>query len=110
MLALCRFNGAGPWGLSRRSRRETGVSGWGLFFGFFLILSFNLSASVPSVTTPPQSRTVVQGTNHTFSVTAAGTAPLFYQWRKDGSNLGNKTNSTLALTGIQTNDAGFYSV
>lgn len=81
-----------------------------LGLSLWVLASCRLLASVPDVTTQPQSRTVIEGTNHTFAVTASGTAPLSYQWRKDGGNLSNQTNSSLVLTAIQTNDAGFYSV
>ena len=69
-----------------------------------------LQAAPPAITTQPQKRTVIEGTSYTFTVAATGTAPLNYQWRRDGSDLTDKTNSSLALTAIQTNDAGGYSV
>ena len=74
------------------------------------LLATSALASPPAITVPPQKRTVVAGTDYTFAVTASGSAPLNYQWRKDGSNLADKTNSTLALTAVQTNAAGAYSV
>jgi len=51
-----------------------------------------------------------------FTVTASGTGPLNYQWRKGGTNLNNggnvsgATSSALALSAVQTNDAGLYQV
>src|SRR5260370_7554793 len=39
----------------------------------------------PSITTQPVSQTVTAGQTATFSVTAAGTAPFSYQWRKNGT-------------------------
>src|SRR5207245_6575276 len=38
----------------------------------------------PSITTQPASQTVTAGQTATFSVTASGTAPLSYQWSKNG--------------------------
>lgn len=35
----------------------------------------------PVITTEPQSRTNVVGTDATFTVLATGTGPLAYQWR-----------------------------
>ena len=64
----------------------------------------------PSVTTQPQSLTVLKGTNASFSVTAAGDAPITYQWRFGGVNLDGATNASLNLTNVQTNQAGLYSV
>jgi hypothetical protein len=44
----------------------------------------------------------------TLSVSAAGDAPLRYQWRFNGQNLPGATNATLHLTSIQPADAGDY--
>ncbi len=64
----------------------------------------------PAITSQPTNKTVIQGSNVTFSVTASGTAPLNYQWRKGGIVIGGATNSTLNLLSVTTNDAGIYSV
>jgi hypothetical protein len=62
------------------------------------------------ITTQPQSQTVVLGQNASFSVVASGTAPLSYQWNFNGSAIPGATTSVLALTGVQTNQAGGYTV
>ena len=64
----------------------------------------------PAITLNPTNRTMKAGTNTTFNVTATGTAPLFYQWRKDGGAIGNATNSSYPIPIVSTNDAGVYSV
>ena len=64
----------------------------------------------PAITTQPQSHTVPAGSNVTFTVTATGTAPLAYQWRKNGANIGGTTGSSYTLTAITTNNAGNYDV
>jgi hypothetical protein len=65
----------------------------------------------PTIVTQPQSETVSQGANVTFSVTATGTAPLVYQWLKDGVPIPTGTNSpTLRLVNVTFSDAGAYSV
>lgn len=70
--------------------------------------SFN-GASV--IDQPPQSQTVPAGSNVTFSVIASGTAPLTYQWRHNGMDIGSPSaSSALTLTNVQTSDAGTYSV
>ncbi len=39
----------------------------------------------PSITTQPQNQSVKAGATATFSVAATGTAPLAYQWSKNGT-------------------------
>jgi hypothetical protein len=64
----------------------------------------------PSITTPPASQNVNQGGNASFSVVAAGTAPLSYQWLKNGGTIAGATLSGYAITGVQTSDGASYSV
>lgn len=42
----------------------------------------------PTITTPPQSQTIATSKPVDFSVVASGTAPLHYQWYKDGTEIG----------------------
>jgi hypothetical protein len=42
------------------------------------------SSTAPSITTQPASQSVTAGQTATFSVTATGTAPVSYQWQKNG--------------------------
>jgi autotransporter-associated beta strand protein len=67
-------------------------------------------AIAPSISTPPQNLTVIAGDNATFSVTAAGTAPLSYQWRFNGVNIPNATQSDYTRTNAQPSNAGSYAV
>ena len=64
----------------------------------------------PTITTQPQSQSVVLGLNASFSVVASGTAPLGYQWNFNGLPLPGATGSTLTLTNVQAAQAGGYSV
>ncbi len=64
----------------------------------------------PTITAQPLSQMVSAGASVSFSVTAEGTPPLSYQWRKNGSALSGATLSTYNLNNVQTNDAGIYSV
>src|SRR5260221_5783788 len=61
------------------------------------------------ITSQPQSQTVIVGADVTFSVTAAGTGPLTYQWRKNGNTIVGATIPTLALSNVQFSDVGTYS-
>jgi len=64
----------------------------------------------PAIATHPVSQAVQRGQGVAFSVTARGTEPLHYLWRKDGSGLTWATDSTLTLTNVQGADAGNYDV
>lgn len=64
----------------------------------------------PAVTTPPASQTVLAGGSVTFNVVATGTAPLAYQWNKNGFPIGSATGASLTLTNVQAGDAGNYTV
>src|SRR5205823_1589193 len=56
----------------------------------------------PSITTQPASQTVTAGQTATFTVAATGTAPLSYQWQKDGLPIG--ANSPSYTTPATTTD------
>ena len=65
----------------------------------------------PSITSSPVNRTITESQNATFTVTAAGTAPLSYQWMYTTTNiLANGTSSSFTVTNAQVTDAGAYHV
>ncbi len=70
----------------------------------------------PTISTQPQSQTNNAGTTATFSAAASGSAPLNYQWWKNGSPLSNggnisgATSTTLTLANVFAADAGNYSL
>ena len=53
--------------------------------------------AAPVITAQPEDQNVYPGGNATFSVTATGTAPLAYQWRKDGDPISGATASSFTL-------------
>ena len=69
-----------------------------------------LIATPPLITTSPVSQSAAVGSSVSLSVEAAGTAPLSYQWRFNGTNLSGATSATLTLTNVQLTQAGNYSV
>jgi hypothetical protein len=73
----------------------------------FATLTVNAS---PSIKTPPESQTAAVGTDVTLAVSVTGTAPLNYQWKKDGAVLVGLTGPTLILRNVTTADAGSYAV
>ncbi|PYJ81494.1 MAG: hypothetical protein DME22_20950 [Verrucomicrobia bacterium] len=73
--------------------------------------SATLTVSVPpSITQQPQTQTVLVGSAATFTVGVTGTAPLSYQWRRNGINIGGATSSILVINNVQTQNAGSYTV
>ncbi len=67
-------------------------------------------AQAPTILTEPQPQTVFVGDNVLLSVTAGGTEPLRYFWRKDGTNIPNATNMTLSISPAGAQHSGVYSV
>ena len=66
--------------------------------------------SKPTITTQPKSQTVDEGSSVTFSVVAAGTAPLSYQWYKDGAEVSGATDASYTISSVTSSDAGSYTV
>ncbi len=64
----------------------------------------------PTIQTQPRSVTVTAGGTATFSVTATGTAPLAYQWKRNGVNIAGATSATLTLVNVTEAQAGTYTV
>ena len=67
-------------------------------------------ATAPVITTQPQPQTTTIGAGATFTVVATGTAPLTYQWSRDGVTRSGATGATLVLTNAQVADAASYAV
>jgi hypothetical protein len=69
----------------------------------------NSKPTVASITAQPASQSVTAGQTATFAVTANGTAPLTYQWRKNGANLAGSmaASYTTPATGMADNGARF---
>lgn len=66
--------------------------------------------TAPVITDQPDNVTVAVGQTASFSVSATGTAPLSFQWRKDGVNITGATSSTYTKTNVQLADSGLYRV
>jgi len=68
------------------------------------------ACTAPSISVPPASTSKTVGDSVTFAVTASGTAPLSYQWRKGGAPIGGATSSSYAIASVALTDAGSYDV
>jgi uncharacterized repeat protein (TIGR02543 family) len=64
----------------------------------------------PAITAQPISAVVTMGQAAGLSVSNSGSAPLSYQWLKDGVILLGQTNSTLNFASFKFVDSGSYSV
>ncbi|MDB5106241.1 MAG: repeat-containing protein [Fibrobacteres bacterium] len=62
-------------------------------------------AIVPSITSQPPARTILEGQTATFTMAATGTAPLAYQWRLDGFDIAGATSASLTtpIAGLSDN-------
>ena len=121
-----------PWALLGAGLRTTGgweLGGVAVTLGTlrargYTVGGYNTAAGglvesglgAPVVETPPASCTNVFGTDATFGVTVFGTAPFFYQWRKDGVKLDDSvfvsgaTTEVLSVVGVSGEGSGSYDV
>ncbi len=74
------------------------------------LLLLNTNALAPTFVSPPASVIVLAGGSASFSGAASGTAPIYYQWLKNGSPIAGATTTTLNFTNVQNSDAGSYSL
>ena len=63
-------------------------------------------AIMPQITTQPSNQTVTSGQTATFRVVATGTAPLTYQWKKNGTAIAGATASTYTTPATTIADSG----
>ena len=69
-------------------------------------LSVTAAAVPPSITTQPASQTVTVGQTATFLVAASGTAPVSYQWQKNGTAISGATTSAYTTPITTSADSG----
>ena len=75
-------------------------------------LTVDVPSEPPSILVHPADLTVVEPNEASFSVEAAGTVPLSYQWRRDGTPINGATGSsyTLSPTARATDQGAQFSV
>ena len=66
----------------------------------------NGGAIAPYISTQPANQTVSVGQTATFSVGAAGTPPLTYQWQKNGADIPGATSSSYTTPVTTSADSG----
>ena len=67
-------------------------------------------ALAPTITTQPSGQNLALGATASFAVLAAGTVPLTYQWRKNGTPILGAIAATLTLANLSAADAASYTV
>ncbi len=63
-------------------------------------------SQAPSIATHPQNQTVSVGQTATFSVTANGTAPLSYQWQRNGADISGAISASYTTPATTLSDNG----
>jgi hypothetical protein len=69
-------------------------------------LTVSAAAVAPLIAAQPVSQTVTAGQTASFSVTATGTAPLTYQWKKNGTAISGATSASYTTPATSTSDSG----
>jgi pectate lyase len=73
-------------------------------------LTVNTNPVAPVFISQPAWLVVLAGSAASFTASAAGTAPIGYQWNKNGIPIPGATSSTLILTNVQVADDGSYTL
>jgi len=63
-------------------------------------------ANAPSITQHPLPQTAPVGGAATFTVAASGSAPLTYQWQRNGAAIANANGTAYTISGVQPSDDG----
>jgi hypothetical protein len=68
------------------------------------------NGNLPLITTQPVSQILLAGDSATLTADVSGTAPFFYQWRLNGTNLPGATDLSLEFSNVQPQHAGSYEL
>jgi hypothetical protein len=69
-------------------------------------LTVNAAMSAPVITIQPTSQTVTAPKSAVFSVSATGTAPMSYQWTRNGLSISSANGPTYTTPATSTSDSG----
>jgi hypothetical protein len=69
-------------------------------------LTVNAAPVAPTITTQPVNQTVTAGQTATFTVTVTGTAPLSYQWYRNGAAVAGATSASYTTGPTTSSDNG----
>jgi glucose/arabinose dehydrogenase len=79
---------------------------WYLERGNGSVFQISAGDGTPRITVQPADQTVSVGQAATFSVSATGTAPLQFQWQRNGGNISGATSSSFTLASPTLADDG----
>ncbi|HEY1107813.1 MAG TPA: immunoglobulin domain-containing protein, partial [Opitutaceae bacterium] len=74
------------------------------------VIATTTLATAPVFSTQPKNASGYTGGSVTLTGVVTGTAPITYQWRKDGTIVANATSNSLTLNSLTTADAGSYTL
>ncbi len=87
---------------------------WRLVWMLSLMMSFSgiriIAQVPPSILTHPEPQTVLKGLQLKLSVSATGSEPLQYQWRKNGISISTPSYPEFLAFNMGFQDSGDYSV
>jgi glucose/arabinose dehydrogenase len=66
--------------------------------------------TAPTISSQPANITVAAGQSATFAVTASGTAPLAYQWQRNGANIAGANARTYSFTTSAADSGAMFRV
>ena len=78
--------------------------------GVIAIPRYTISPLPAALLSPPRSQTVTPGSTVLFETLAVGQPPLSFRWQFNGSTLPGATNSSLAVSNVQSPNSGAYTV
>jgi uncharacterized delta-60 repeat protein len=78
--------------------------------GSITSLVANLTVLEPLITRQPSNQIANAEDTMSFSVTAIGSEPISYEWRKNGINIPGANSAMLTLSNLSTSDVATYSV
>jgi hypothetical protein len=76
----------------------------------FDVGAYELDPERAVILSQPADTNVTVGSNAMFSVTVGGTAPFFYQWAFNGTNILGATSASISITNAQMSNQGKYQV
>jgi hypothetical protein len=85
-------------------KRSTGSTIWVALRGTGIGQPTTSAPVAPTISSQPASTKVTAGQTATFNIAATGTAPMTYQWKKNGAAISGATSPTYTTPGETTTD------